>query len=333
MRVADFGDGDSRPIRRRRESRHRRRIPPRRPGRCRSAVCAVDRCGRRRSPAGRRPDGRTPPGWRRSPPAPWPGFPCPAIAHGRPAYVRLDGLKVVGSRPARRARPEADMPFSAAKRVQRAPDIVVLHRAASMLGRVHRFKCEPAHEDSVCPRPEPTLGCSRCVLLALWLKSAWSRIDARDRPDEQRTFVVRTEGAVAPDHDQGTQATESLSRKIFLDASSSASVTFRLNTAARYNIPQRSRNIVDGLLPYRTKDAHGLHRCATSRSSPMPTASPSGSTRRAATPGRRGPAAGFFDDAGDMLAGGDMLMVSARDGGRMLSSPGRCRGSYAPATR
>ncbi len=27
---------------------------------------------------------------------------------------------------------------------------------------------------------------------------------------------------------------------------------------------------------------------------------------------------GFFDDAGDMLAGGDMVMVSARDGGRML---------------
>ncbi len=26
----------------------------------------------------------------------------------------------------------------------------------------------------------------------------------------------------------------------------------------------------------------------------------------------------FFDDAGDMLAGGDMVMVSARDGGRML---------------
>ncbi len=29
-------------------------------------------------------------------------------------------------------------------------------------------------------------------------------------------------------------------------------------------------------------------------------------------------APGFFDDAGDMLAGGDMLMVSARDGGRMF---------------
>lgn len=28
---------------------------------------------------------------------------------------------------------------------------------------------------------------------------------------------------------------------------------------------------------------------------------------------------GFFDDAGDMLAGGDMMMVSARDGGRILS--------------
>ncbi len=28
---------------------------------------------------------------------------------------------------------------------------------------------------------------------------------------------------------------------------------------------------------------------------------------------------GFFDAAGDMLAGGDMVMVSARDGGRMLS--------------
>jgi hypothetical protein len=27
---------------------------------------------------------------------------------------------------------------------------------------------------------------------------------------------------------------------------------------------------------------------------------------------------GYFDDAGDMLAGGDMMMVSARDGGRML---------------
>ncbi len=27
---------------------------------------------------------------------------------------------------------------------------------------------------------------------------------------------------------------------------------------------------------------------------------------------------GFFDDAGDMLAAGDMLMVSARDGGRMV---------------
>jgi hypothetical protein len=30
-------------------------------------------------------------------------------------------------------------------------------------------------------------------------------------------------------------------------------------------------------------------------------------------------APGFFADAGDMLAGGDMLMVSARDGGRILS--------------
>src|SRR5258708_7247346 len=28
-------------------------------------------------------------------------------------------------------------------------------------------------------------------------------------------------------------------------------------------------------------------------------------------------AAGFFDGAGDMLASGDMLMVSARDGGRV----------------
>jgi hypothetical protein len=27
---------------------------------------------------------------------------------------------------------------------------------------------------------------------------------------------------------------------------------------------------------------------------------------------------GYFDEAGDMLAGGDMMMVSARDGGRML---------------
>ncbi|MCW3476587.1 hypothetical protein [Limobrevibacterium gyesilva] len=27
---------------------------------------------------------------------------------------------------------------------------------------------------------------------------------------------------------------------------------------------------------------------------------------------------GFFDDATDMLAAGDMLMVSARDGGRVL---------------
>jgi hypothetical protein len=27
---------------------------------------------------------------------------------------------------------------------------------------------------------------------------------------------------------------------------------------------------------------------------------------------------GYFNDAGDMLAGGDMMMVSARDGGRML---------------
>jgi len=27
---------------------------------------------------------------------------------------------------------------------------------------------------------------------------------------------------------------------------------------------------------------------------------------------------GFFDDAGDMLAAGDMMMVSARDGGRMM---------------
>jgi hypothetical protein len=30
-------------------------------------------------------------------------------------------------------------------------------------------------------------------------------------------------------------------------------------------------------------------------------------------------APGFFADAGDMLAGGDMLMVSARDGGRILA--------------
>jgi hypothetical protein len=28
---------------------------------------------------------------------------------------------------------------------------------------------------------------------------------------------------------------------------------------------------------------------------------------------------GFFDDASDMLAGGDMMMVSASDGGRILS--------------
>ena len=27
---------------------------------------------------------------------------------------------------------------------------------------------------------------------------------------------------------------------------------------------------------------------------------------------------GFFDDAGDMLAGGDMMMVSGREGARML---------------
>jgi hypothetical protein len=27
---------------------------------------------------------------------------------------------------------------------------------------------------------------------------------------------------------------------------------------------------------------------------------------------------GYFDEAGDMLAGGDMMMVSARDGGHML---------------
>jgi hypothetical protein len=27
---------------------------------------------------------------------------------------------------------------------------------------------------------------------------------------------------------------------------------------------------------------------------------------------------GFFDEAGDMLAAGDMMMVSARDGGRMM---------------
>ena len=27
---------------------------------------------------------------------------------------------------------------------------------------------------------------------------------------------------------------------------------------------------------------------------------------------------GFFNDAGDMLSAGDMLMVSARDGGRMV---------------
>jgi hypothetical protein len=27
---------------------------------------------------------------------------------------------------------------------------------------------------------------------------------------------------------------------------------------------------------------------------------------------------GYFEEAGDMLAGGDMMMVSARDGGRML---------------
>ncbi len=30
-------------------------------------------------------------------------------------------------------------------------------------------------------------------------------------------------------------------------------------------------------------------------------------------------APGFFNGAGDMLSGGDMLMVSARDGGRILS--------------
>jgi len=27
---------------------------------------------------------------------------------------------------------------------------------------------------------------------------------------------------------------------------------------------------------------------------------------------------GYFDEAGDMLAGGDMMMVSGREGGRML---------------
>jgi hypothetical protein len=27
---------------------------------------------------------------------------------------------------------------------------------------------------------------------------------------------------------------------------------------------------------------------------------------------------GYFEDAGDMIAGGDMMMVSARDGGHML---------------
>jgi hypothetical protein len=30
-------------------------------------------------------------------------------------------------------------------------------------------------------------------------------------------------------------------------------------------------------------------------------------------------APGFFESAGDMLAGGDMMMVSARDGGRIFS--------------
>jgi hypothetical protein len=30
-------------------------------------------------------------------------------------------------------------------------------------------------------------------------------------------------------------------------------------------------------------------------------------------------APGFFDDAGDMLAAGDMMMVSTREGGRLLS--------------
>ncbi len=42
-------------------------------------------------------------------------------------------------------------------------------------------------------------------------------------------------------------------------------------------------------------------------------------------------APGFFDDAGDMLAGGDMLMVSARDGGRMLCVMADANGLHTAA--
>ena len=39
--------------------------------------------------------------------------------------------------------------------------------------------------------------------------------------------------------------------------------------------------------------------------------------------------AGFFDEAGDILAGGDMLMVSARDGGRILCVQADAAGIHA----
>ena len=37
-------------------------------------------------------------------------------------------------------------------------------------------------------------------------------------------------------------------------------------------------------------------------------------------------ATGFFDEAGDMLAAGDMMMVSAGDGGRLMFVSSACRG-------
>jgi hypothetical protein len=60
-------------------------------------------------------------------------------------------------------------------------------------------------------------------------------------------------------------------------------------------------------------------RSAIFRCLPTPTGSRFGTTRRAMTPLNRFPSQpAFFGDAADMLACGDMVMISAADGARLL---------------
>ena len=49
----------------------------------------------------------------------------------------------------------------------------------------------------------------------------------------------------------------------------------------------------------------------------MPTASRSGTTRRRGATLAQVTAPGYFNDTADLLAAGDMLMISAADGGRV----------------